>query len=111
MQGKAEDAGILSYVKDDNAAMCSVGHRTCSDICLVCYKYSFKFLSENPLEADLFFLACSKGIVSFLPKSGLHTYFTQKLSSRVKKMLRSGSPTHFTQKLSSRIKKPHSLYR
>ena len=41
MQGKAEDEGILTYVEDDNAAMCSPGRQTCSDICLVCYNAEF----------------------------------------------------------------------
>ena len=54
MQGKAEDAGILSYVKDDNAAMYSAGHRTCSDICLVCYN----FLNEVVIVGGIHSFGC-----------------------------------------------------
>ena len=34
--------GILTYVEDDNEAMCSPGRRTCSDICLVCYSLVYE---------------------------------------------------------------------
>ena len=44
MQGKAEDAGILTYVKDDNTAPVLPGALTCLDICLVCYKNKLKVL-------------------------------------------------------------------
>ena len=38
MQGKAEDEGILSYVEDDDAAMCVSARRTFAVIFLECYK-------------------------------------------------------------------------
>ena len=38
MQGKEEDEGILSYVEDDDAAMCVSAHRTFAVIFLECYK-------------------------------------------------------------------------
>ena len=56
MQGKAEDEGILTYVEDDNAAMCSPGRRTCSDICLVCYSYTSISLDGHDSWDDLAYL-------------------------------------------------------
>ena len=37
MQGKEEDEGILSYVEDDDAAMCAPARRTFAVIFLECY--------------------------------------------------------------------------
>ena len=42
MQGKEEDEGILSYVEDDDAAMCVSAHRTLAVIFLECYKHNLK---------------------------------------------------------------------
>ena len=38
MQGKEEDEGILSYVEDDDAAMCVSARRTFAVIFLECYR-------------------------------------------------------------------------
>ncbi|MBQ3692699.1 MAG: hypothetical protein II931_05200 [Clostridia bacterium] len=53
MQGKAEDEGILTYVEDDNAAMCSPGRQTCSDICLVCYSICRIGIQTNRTAAEV----------------------------------------------------------
>ena len=37
MHGKEEDAGIMTYFKDDDAAMCNPACQTCPVICLGCY--------------------------------------------------------------------------
>ena len=44
---KEEDTAILSYVKDDNSAICSAEHRTCSDICFVCYSIKKRRYIKN----------------------------------------------------------------
>ena len=54
MQGKVEDTAILSYVKDDNSAICSAEHQTCSDICFVCYNTAI----NNRLKEELGFNCC-----------------------------------------------------
>ena len=38
MQGKEDDEGILSYVEDDDTAMCVSVRRTFAVIFLECYK-------------------------------------------------------------------------
>ena len=49
MQGKEKDEGILSYVEDDDAAMCVSAHRTFAVIFLECYKSlcQIKFCHRN----------------------------------------------------------------
>ena len=62
MQGKVEDAGILTYVKDDNAVLCFPLLRTCSDICLGCCQFPVKEQSakghkgRNPLDPRFYLL-------------------------------------------------------
>ena len=52
MQGKAEEAGILTYVKDDNAVMCFPMLRTCSDICLGCCQFPMKEKSAKVTRGE-----------------------------------------------------------
>ena len=46
MQGKEEDEGILSYVEDDDAAMCVSARRTFAVIFLECYRF-YLHLKQN----------------------------------------------------------------
>ena len=52
--GKDEDAGILTYFKDDETAMRAPARRTCLDICLVCYSVAIRHNQKAVFLTDRF---------------------------------------------------------